>query len=69
LVALVVLRVGLDQATLRLGHGLISANYGIGYHLMSLLLLAAFVLNSYQVLTTWWPGAARRMERRKLLAR
>ena len=60
LVALTVLRVGLDQATLRQGYGLISADYGMGFYLMSLLLLAALVLNSYLVLMAWWPTAGRR---------
>src|SRR5919205_1945729 len=41
------------------GYGLISADYGIGFYLMSLLLLAELVLNSYLVLMARWPSGGR----------
>jgi hypothetical protein len=75
LVALAVLRVGIDSATASKGQGLITAEYGIGYYLIGLLLLAALLLNSYLALTAWWPTVGRggrgsaRMEQRKALSR
>ena len=68
------LRIGLDQATLRQGHGSINADYGMGIYLMRLPLLAALVLNSCLALTARWPSGGRmdptkRMEQPKALPR
>jgi hypothetical protein len=76
LVALAVLRVGIDRATASKGQRLTTAEYGIGYYLMGLFLLAALLLNSYLAWTAYWPtvgrsgrGSARTMEKRKSLQR
>lgn len=72
LVSLAVLRIGIDNATLSKGQGLITTEYGLGYYLIGLFLMAALLLNSYLAWTAWWPtvgrsgrGSTRRMEQRK----